>query len=94
MRTSIEEKKHQDEFDKAHMRTAFTVLYDIMKARKIEYPFAVIWQTFDEHGNDDYLVMSPCGSNASPWSWNENHGKHGSNANEIANEHLKRRKYD
>jgi len=70
------------EIDQIKMRKAFTVVYDIMKAWDVEYPFAVIWQTFDEDGNEDYTVMRPSDT------WDINHGDKEEHMADIVHDHV------
>lgn len=80
-RTTEEEVRYQESLKKADMRRAFVVFHDLMKARNIEYPFAVIWQTYDENGNDDYTVMCPSGA------WDVSHGNKKEHIAEIVHDH-------
>ena len=81
-RTAGEEVKYQATLKQDGMRNAFAVLHDLMKARDIEYPFAVIWQTHDENGNQDYTVMRPSDS------WDVNHGRKAERMGEIVHDHI------
>jgi len=82
-RTVEEEVKYQEELKQADMRTAFVVFYDLMRARDIEYPFAVVWQTLNEEGEEDFTVMVQSDK------WDMDHGPVGSgNPAEIVNDNI------
>ena len=59
------------EIDAIKMRRAYMTVHDIMSANDIEYPFAIIWQTIDDDGNEDFTTMCERSK------WNDSHGPNG-----------------
>jgi len=87
-RTVEEEAKYQETLKQADMRRAFVVLCDLMRARDIKYPFAVIWQTLDDDGNEDYTVMRPSDGDWCGGPWDINHGDKEERMADIVHEHV------
>jgi len=73
-----------EEVKRARMQRAFLTVQDIMKAWDVEYPFAIIWQTFDADGNQDYTTMRPCDT------WDVNHGTHREHLANIVHEDVEK----
>lgn len=85
-RTTEDEAKYQESIKHIKMRTAFVVVYDLMKANDIEYPFAVIWQTYDDNGDEDYTIMLQ--SDNQSGSWDVNHGDKEKDIAGIVHDHV------